>query len=65
MCVGIDRVREATARQLLKEFGEITFKEGENINDFSLRITDLANNIIRIISIHMDDADVVNKMPYL
>jgi hypothetical protein len=44
VCVGINRVPEATARQLLKEFGEITFKEGENVDDFSLQITGLANN---------------------
>ena len=34
--IGVQRVREANAQQLLKQFGEILFKEGEFVDDFSL-----------------------------
>jgi hypothetical protein len=43
--MGVERVREASARQLLKDFGEIAFRNGELVDDFALRITGLANNI--------------------
>ncbi|WVZ93228.1 hypothetical protein U9M48_039226 [Paspalum notatum var. saurae] len=59
--MGVERVREASARQLLKEFGEITFRDGELVDDFALRITGLANNI-RTLGGKVDDTDVVKKM---
>ncbi|CAN6223135.1 unnamed protein product [Urochloa humidicola] len=59
--VGVQRVREANARELLKNFTDISFKEGESVDDFSLRITGLANNI-RILSGDVIDTEVMKKM---
>jgi hypothetical protein len=38
--VGIERVRESKAQELRREFAAITWKEGESIEDFSIRIGD-------------------------
>jgi hypothetical protein len=43
--IGVQRVRDANAKQLRKEFNHIQFKDGESIDDFSMRLTGLANNI--------------------
>ncbi|WVZ53904.1 hypothetical protein U9M48_004791 [Paspalum notatum var. saurae] len=59
--VGVQRVHEANARQLMKEFGNITFKEGEFVDDFSVRIVGLANNI-RTLGGTLTDPDIVKKM---
>ncbi|XP_062179504.1 uncharacterized protein LOC133884164 [Phragmites australis] len=59
--VGVQRVREANAQQLLKQFGEMSFKEGESVDEFLLRIVDLANNI-RILGRDITDAEIVKKM---
>jgi hypothetical protein len=40
---GIDRVKEANAEQLHREFDDIAFKPGETMEDFTLRINNLAN----------------------
>jgi hypothetical protein len=34
--VGVDRVREANTQHLLWQFGDISFNEGESVDDFSL-----------------------------
>ena len=59
--VGVQRVRDANAKQLLKEFNDIAFKAGESVDDFSLRIVGLANQV-RILGWNLTDAEVVTKM---
>ncbi|WVZ80043.1 LOW QUALITY PROTEIN: hypothetical protein U9M48_027558 [Paspalum notatum var. saurae] len=59
--VGVQRVREANAQQLLKDIGDITFKDGESVDDFSVRIVGLANQI-RTLGATVPDAEVVKKM---
>jgi hypothetical protein len=59
--VGVQRVREAKAKELLKEFADITFNDGELVDKFQLRIVALANNI-RILAEEITDADVIKKM---
>lgn len=59
--VGVRRVREANAEQLRKEFSEITFKPGESVDDFSLRITGLASNISTLGG-KIEEAEVVKRM---
>ncbi|WVZ88079.1 hypothetical protein U9M48_034632 [Paspalum notatum var. saurae] len=59
--MGVERVHEASARQLLKDFGEIAFRDGELVDDFALRITGLANNI-RTLGATISDTDIVKKM---
>jgi hypothetical protein len=54
-------VREANCEQLQKEFDEICFKEGEIVDDFSMRITGLANNIM-ILGGTITEAEIVKKI---
>ncbi|XP_062208959.1 uncharacterized protein LOC133910654 [Phragmites australis] len=58
--VGVQRVREENAQKHRREFGEITFKDGESIDDFSKRITGLANNL-RVLGDNISDAEIVRK----
>jgi hypothetical protein len=44
MRLGADCVKDVNAQKLLKEFENISFKEGETIDDFGMRITDLLAN---------------------
>jgi hypothetical protein len=41
MRVGVDRVKEISAQNLLREFENIGFKEREMVEDFGMRITNL------------------------
>ena len=41
----VQRVRESNIEQLRKELSEIRFKDGESVDDFSMRITGLGNSI--------------------
>ena len=60
MRMGSATVHEAKAQGLRREFEDIRFKPGENVDDFAMRLTGLVNNL----SIHGDpvgDARVVRK----
>lgn len=59
--VGVQCVRESNAVQLKKDFGEITFKEGELVDDFALHIVSLTINI-RILGTNVIDMEIVKKM---
>jgi hypothetical protein len=59
--VGVERVRESKVQQLRRDFAAITWKEGETAEDFSVRITGLANNL-RTLGDDISDAIVVRKM---
>jgi hypothetical protein len=59
--VGVERVRESKAQQLRREFAALTWKEGESAEDFSMRITSLANNL-RMLSNDVSDTVIVCKM---
>jgi hypothetical protein len=43
--IGAQRVRDANMEWLWKEFDHIRFKDGESVDDFSMRLTGLTNNI--------------------
>jgi hypothetical protein len=45
MRVGVDRVREARRQKLRKDFENLAFKSGESIEDFSLRISGIINEL--------------------
>jgi hypothetical protein len=60
MRVGADRVKEVNVQKLLKEFENIEFKEGETVEDFGMRITNLVANI-KSLGESIDDARVVKK----
>jgi hypothetical protein len=45
MRVGVDRVREARRQRLRKEFDQLAFKAGENVEDFSLRVSSIVTEL--------------------
>jgi hypothetical protein len=59
--VGVDRVKEANADRLWQEFAELKFKPGEGVEDFSLRITVLANQL-RVLDDDITDKEMVKKL---
>ena len=61
MRVGADRVKEANAQRLLKDFENIAFKEGETVDDFAMRINALAADL-RTLGESLDETKVVKKM---
>jgi hypothetical protein len=61
MCVSADRVKEANAQRLLKEFENIKFKDSETVDEFALRIGGLAADL-RTSGETMDDSRVVKNM---
>jgi hypothetical protein len=59
--VGADRVKEGNAEQMQQEFTEIKFKLGECVEDFSIRIIAIANEL-RVLGDEVTDKEVVKKM---
>ncbi|WVZ81780.1 hypothetical protein U9M48_029122 [Paspalum notatum var. saurae] len=59
--MGVERVRESNAQKLRRDFNNITFKDGESVDDFSLRISNLASNL-RLLGDDIQDKEVVKKM---
>ena len=45
MRVGVERVRESRRQKLRKDFENITFKNGEGVEDFSLRLSGIVNEL--------------------
>nr|AAP51910.2 retrotransposon protein, putative, Ty1-copia subclass [Oryza sativa Japonica Group] len=58
VCVGTRRVREANEQLLRREFADARFKDGENIDDFSMRIFGIANSI-RTLGGDLPEIDVI------
>jgi hypothetical protein len=59
--IGVQRVRDANAEQLRKEFDHIRFKDGESVDDFSMRLTGLTNNIV-VLGGKITEPEIVKKM---
>jgi hypothetical protein len=59
--MGDERVQEAKAQYLLKQFELAAFKDGEAIDDFAMRIDSLASEL-RALGENMEDERVVKKM---
>jgi hypothetical protein len=45
MHLRVDRVRQAKANTLRREFDALRFKDGESVDDFAIRITDVASQL--------------------
>jgi hypothetical protein len=60
MCLGVDRVKKATAQRFRKEFGQIQFQSGETLEAFGIRINTLANNL-RVLGDVVEEVTVVEK----
>jgi hypothetical protein len=61
MRLGAERVKEVNAQKLLAEFESISFKPGESIDDFAVRIRKLATDLKGLGETSMDDTRVVKK----
>jgi len=59
--IGDERARDASAQQLRREFNSISFKEGETVSEFGLRIDTLATNL-RTLGDEITDSEVVKKL---
>jgi hypothetical protein len=59
--VGTDHVKEANAERPRQEFTEIRFKPGEGVEDFSIRIMALANEL-RVLGDEITDKEVVKEL---
>jgi hypothetical protein len=59
--VGADKVKEANAEKVRREFDDIAFKPGECVEEFALRISGLANQL-RSLGDDLPDKKVVKKM---
>ncbi|XP_066380694.1 uncharacterized protein [Miscanthus floridulus] len=60
MRLGADRVKDVNAQKLMKEFKNIQFKDGETIDDFVMRITNLAANL-KSLGETLEDTRIVKK----
>jgi hypothetical protein len=58
--MGVNRAREATAQRLRKEFEQISFKDGEMLDAFGMRITTLANNL-RSLGDTVEEVKIIQK----
>jgi len=54
-------VKEVNAQKLLADFESISFKTGESIDDFAMRIGKLATNLKGLSEKSVDDMHVVKK----
>jgi hypothetical protein len=61
MRMGVDRVREATAQRLRREFEQISFRSGESLDSFGMRITGIVNNL-RTLGDDVQEVRVVQKI---
>lgn len=60
MHLGVDRVREAKVNTLRRQFQELKFKEGETVDEFGVRISDLANQL-EVLDAAYSEPDLVRK----
>lgn len=61
MHMGMERVREAKAHALLKEFDRIRMKSNKPVDDFVMQLTSLVNSI-RTLGETLEDVKVVKKL---
>ncbi|XP_072146608.1 uncharacterized protein [Setaria viridis] len=61
MRVGDDRVKSASVQRLLKEFENVAFRNGESVNDFTMRINGLVASLCEL-GEPMEDSRVVKKI---
>ena len=59
--VGVQRVRESNIMQLRKELSKISFKNGESVDNFLMRIMMLANSITTLVG-NISETEIVKKM---
>ena len=60
MRLGSERVKDINAQKLSQEFKNLQFKEGETIDDFGMRITNLVADL-KALGKTIDDIKVIKK----
>ena len=60
MHVGSDRAKKATAQLLKQEYANLKFKDGEIVEDFSLRMQTLSSKL-KSHDITIDEEEAVSK----
>ena len=60
MRVGSDRAKKATAQLLKQEYANLKFKDGESVEDFSLRLQSLISKL-RSHGVTIDEEEAVSK----
>ena len=61
-CIGVDRVCRATLQQLRKEWVNLSFRPGEQIEDFALRLATLKQQMILHGERNLDEERAVEKL---
>jgi hypothetical protein len=61
MRAGDDRVKSASVQRLMKEFENMTFRDGETVGDFAMRINGLIASL-RDLGEEMEESHVVKKV---
>jgi hypothetical protein len=61
MRVGVDRVREASAQRLRKEFNAIEFNADETLDKFNMRIMGIVNSL-RTLGDTLQEVDIMRKI---
>ncbi|XP_072151353.1 uncharacterized protein [Setaria viridis] len=61
MRVGDDRVKKATVQHLRRKFDLATFEDGESVEDYALRLNNMAAHLATLDE-ELKDADIVVKM---
>ena len=60
MCIGSNRAKKAMAQLLKQEYANLKFKDGESVEDFSLRLQSLISKL-RSHDITIDEEEAVSK----
>jgi hypothetical protein len=60
--IGSDRVRKTTLQALRKEWESLTFKSGEDVDDFALRLNTLLQKLVQFSDDTYDEKRVVEKL---
>jgi hypothetical protein len=62
VCIGVDRVHHATLQQLRKKWENLTFRPGEQIEDFALRLSALKQQMALHKDKDLDEERAVEKL---
>ena len=61
MHAGDDRMKDASIQRLMKQFDNLTFRDGESVGDFAMRINGLITSL-RELGEKIEDSRVVKKV---
>jgi hypothetical protein len=62
--IGADRVKEANAERLQREFADLAFKPEESVEDFSLHLNTVASQL-RVLDDDITSKQVIKKMMHV